>query len=566
MTMNLLFLLVLLFSVALFAVANDDRGNNNSNYRSKSKEQATLLRIVQEELPIVPNGKRFYTFKRFLGQGPLWQVIDGVGCVVVPNHTALFSVIYQNELFEGDEPVIIHAHGLTPPSVLDGAPYISSLPLEPGRQQLIEYPLLPHNTGTSFLHSHYSLQLGDGLAAPLIVQGVPSASYPLYRELLSAQESVMFLQDVCPYTLDESQRALKQKWFPHANTPSIYRKLFGKAGGGGDPRVCNQQAVYEFLKETYENETKPFPECPDVEEANSHDVFYDALIANGRSLQDPIKVKVNYGKYARVRIINASGMTSYRIVVPPELVQRTYIVAVDGQLIHPLQLESFWLTNAQRADLLIRVPERSEMDVDTVFPILAISEGNDFSQQAGIILYPQASYPVHVPNPPVISTRVVGFMNNREEMLMHAWDPLPVRPVDKVFDLKLTGDNGFDSINGKSYQMVPEAPYQRNPDPLRVKLGQRIQVNFLNNNQDGHPMHLHGHRFQVVAIDGKKLVNGAVRDTVIVQGGCHSVSVVFDADNAGSWLLHCHMEFHLAAGMATTVEYYDKPKAKHVGW
>jgi FtsP/CotA-like multicopper oxidase with cupredoxin domain len=68
-----------------------------------------------------------------------------------------------------------------------------------------------------------------------------------------------------------------------------------------------------------------------------------------------------------------------------------------------------------------------------------------------------------------------------------------------------------------------------------------------------HPMHLHGHQFQVVEIDGKRF-RGAMRDTFLVQPG-RRVVVSFEADNPGLWAFHCHLLYHLPAGMFTTFRY-----------
>jgi FtsP/CotA-like multicopper oxidase with cupredoxin domain len=69
-----------------------------------------------------------------------------------------------------------------------------------------------------------------------------------------------------------------------------------------------------------------------------------------------------------------------------------------------------------------------------------------------------------------------------------------------------------------------------------------------------HPMHLHGHRFQVVAIDGRR-ISGAVRDTIFLPRMAH-VSIAFDAVNPGkAWAFHCHHLYHMAAGMMTAVRY-----------
>jgi FtsP/CotA-like multicopper oxidase with cupredoxin domain len=68
-----------------------------------------------------------------------------------------------------------------------------------------------------------------------------------------------------------------------------------------------------------------------------------------------------------------------------------------------------------------------------------------------------------------------------------------------------------------------------------------------------HPMHLHGHYFQVVALNGERF-EGAVRDTVLVPVGA-SVTIRFDARNPGNWPLHCHHLYHMNSGMMGTIAY-----------
>jgi FtsP/CotA-like multicopper oxidase with cupredoxin domain len=88
---------------------------------------------------------------------------------------------------------------------------------------------------------------------------------------------------------------------------------------------------------------------------------------------------------------------------------------------------------------------------------------------------------------------------------------------------------------------------------LPVRAGDRVEVTMTNQSMMGHPMHLHGHHFQVVAIDGRRL-NGAMRDTVWVPP-MRTVSVAFDANNPGRWAFHCHHLYHMASGMMTTLAY-----------
>lgn len=76
---------------------------------------------------------------------------------------------------------------------------------------------------------------------------------------------------------------------------------------------------------------------------------------------------------------------------------------------------------------------------------------------------------------------------------------------------------------------------------------------FTNATSMAHPMHFHGHDFQVVEIDGKEL-SGALRDTVVVPASS-KITVAFNADNPGLWALHCHLIYHLVTGMFTVVKY-----------
>lgn len=84
-------------------------------------------------------------------------------------------------------------------------------------------------------------------------------------------------------------------------------------------------------------------------------------------------------------------------------------------------------------------------------------------------------------------------------------------------------------------------------DPLRVERGQRVRLDFVNNTAMWHPVHLHGHTYQIGD-------SGPRKDTAIVLPH-QRLSVFFDADNPGEWLLHCHNAYHGEAGMMALVAY-----------
>ena len=85
--------------------------------------------------------------------------------------------------------------------------------------------------------------------------------------------------------------------------------------------------------------------------------------------------------------------------------------------------------------------------------------------------------------------------------------------------------------------------------PIPARSGERVSLTFHNMSMMGHPMHLHGHVFQVVGINGRRMA-GALRDTVYVPP-MTMVEIALDAGEAARWLLHCHHMAHMATGMMT---------------
>ena len=127
------------------------------------------------------------------------------------------------------------------------------------------------------------------------------------------------------------------------------------------------------------------------------------------------------------------------------------------------------------------------------------------------------------------------------ETLLRAAQPLAVKPVDRGHDVLLTGDM-------PSYRWGVQ-----NGNIHSIKTGERIEITMHNLSMMTHPMHLHGHHFQVVGINDNP-VRGAVRDTVAVPP-MSTVTIAFDANNPGKWAFHCHHLYHMAAGMMAFVAY-----------
>lgn len=262
-----------------------------------------------------------------------------------------------------------------------------------------------------------------------------------------------------------------------------------------------------------------------------NDVQYDAFLANDRTLADPEIVRVDRGGRVRLRIINGAASSQFWIDLG-DLTGR--VVATDGHAVQPVPGKLLPIAMAQRLDILIDLPTAG------AFPILARLEGS--VRQTGIILATVGAPISRIAD----GTQAAPPIDNSLEARLAAAEPLPTRPADAVHTIALGGGM-------KPYAWSMNGEYWPQITPLMLNKGQRIEIELVNRTMMAHPIHLHGHVFQVVAIDGREL-HGAVRDTVLVSPSGR-VRIAFDADNPGRWAFHCHNLYHMETGMMTEFRY-----------
>lgn len=259
-----------------------------------------------------------------------------------------------------------------------------------------------------------------------------------------------------------------------------------------------------------------------------NDIEYDAYLANDRTLDDPEVVRVEKSGQVRLRIINGATATAFTIDIGSV---EGELIAVDGINVVPVSGRRFPVSMGQRVDIRVKLPAGAG-----TFPILALREGA--KERTGIIL---ATADALVGKIDVLGTEKNPVLDLALEQQLVSPTPLAVRSPDRHYGLMLTGDMA------RYTWQIGES------EPLNVAKGQRVQISMHNMSMMAHPMHLHGHHFQVVEINGKKLA-GAVRDTVVLPP-MTQVSIEFDAINQGRWPLHCHHLYHMAAGMMSFVTY-----------
>lgn len=271
-----------------------------------------------------------------------------------------------------------------------------------------------------------------------------------------------------------------------------------------------------------------------------NDVSYDAFLTNSHTLSNPSFIKVEPGNTIRLRIIDGATSTNFFVDLGA---LKGKAIAVDGNGIRALSGSRFEIAVAQRLDLLIDIPKG-----EGAYPIFAQGEGT--TMLTGLVLMTPHAKPPALSEQSSIKARAFNY---EQEKRLTAESSLIPKPVDRTLTVELGGDMSkyVWTLNGEAWP---------NATPLMVKQGERVEMIFNNKTRMSHPMHLHGHVFQVTEIAGQPL-SGAMRDTILVLPQS-TVKVQFDADNPGVWPLHCHNFYHEVAGMMTTLLYedYDAPK------
>jgi FtsP/CotA-like multicopper oxidase with cupredoxin domain len=264
---------------------------------------------------------------------------------------------------------------------------------------------------------------------------------------------------------------------------------------------------------------------------HANDVRYDAYLANERTLDDPQVIKVEKGGRVRLRIINGGTATAF-VISTPGLTSRA--VAVDGTPCQPVQLATYPLAQGQRIDLAVEIPREGG-----AFCVLAQVE--DATSLTGIVL---STAGANIARRATTATRTESSIDLSFESNLLAATPLPILRPQASFVAMLGEEPGYRwTINGSIHG---------EHEPFKVRRGDRVEITFMNPTSMMHPMHLHGHHFQVVALGGRRF-SGPIRDTVIVPAHA-PVTIAFDAVHKGSWFLHCHHLYHMATGMMTEVQ------------
>lgn len=261
------------------------------------------------------------------------------------------------------------------------------------------------------------------------------------------------------------------------------------------------------------------------------DVSYPYYLVNGRIPQAPSTFRVKAGQRVRIRVINSGSDTAFRVALAGHKLTVTH---TDGFPVVPTEVDAVLIGMGERYDMVVTAG-------DGVFPLVAAAEGKNASARA-LLVSGSGAPPAADYAPP----ELYGRVGTVEAFSAAPGAGLPVARAD----VELPADLGGSMM--KYDWTINRRPFSET-QPLAVRGGQRVTLSFKNTSMMWHPMHLHGHTFEVLTADGRP---GARKDTVIVLP-MKQLRVTFVADNPGVWMLHCHNTYHQEAGMMTSLNYTD---------
>lgn len=383
-------------------------------------------------------------------------------------------------------PTSVHWHGLAISNAMDGVPGVTTPETPAGGT--FDFDFVIPDAGTHWFHPHHPMQLDRGLYAPFIVDDPNEPG---------AYDAEWIL------VLDDWTEGIGM------SPDQILAQLQAKSGGGMGGMDMGGMNMDDMG-------------------SDGGDVTYPLYLVNGRAPSDPQTLAAKPGKRVRMRIINSSADTVFTVALAGHDLQITH---TDGYPVQPVSTASLRIGMGERYDAIVTLK-------DGVFPFVAEPMG-----KLGIARALVRTGSGAVPAASFKPSELTGEALTVGSLIGAAGTALPSREPDTVQDLTLGGSMApYEwTINGATYD---------NSTPLTIQAGQAGRLRIRNATMMSHPIHLHGHTFQIGDAGGK----GPRKDTVLVPPmGVVNVDLV--ANNPGKWMVHCHNAYHAEAGMMTRLDY-----------
>ncbi|KHF35734.1 Copper resistance protein A precursor [Paenibacillus sp. P1XP2] len=465
------------------------------------------------------------------GQGrklPVWTFNNSVpGPQIRVKQGEMVKITVKNTL---KVPVSLHVHGYPLPFEMDGIPGVSQNAIAPGKS--FTYAFKATVPGTYWYHSHQNSvkQVDMGLYGSFVVES---------EEDVIDRDYTLVLDEWMSGGMDAESGGHE------AESPG--HDEHGMDKPGMDMNDHDMQGMDMGAgNESGASAGHDMSGGHDGDASMGHDMsMYDLYTINGKTYPASEPLIVKEGDIVRLRLVNA-GYMSHSLHLQGH---RYRIVATDGNRIANPE----WVENKL---LAIAPGERYDIEFEANHPgtwLLDEQSDNPAANNMKIALQYENAPSSQKEQEQDDSAQMLETV----DMTKYGKPEKGKFSLNDQYNLEYTMDLGTSRRNGEMVYTINGKVFP-DTDPVKVKTGDKVKVHFVNSSAgEDHPMHLHGHTFQVLSKNGTPLGGAAeYKDTLNVKPGEDYV-VAFEANNPGDWMFHCHDLHHAAAGMVTELKYTD---------
>ncbi len=443
-------------------------------------------------------------------------------------------------------PTSLHWHGVLVPADMDGVPGLSFDGIPPGRTFVYRFQV--RQSGTYWYHSHSRFQEQVGLYGPIVIAPRGGERHAADRE------HVILLSDWTDSDPEHIYRTLKRQsdYFNYGRrTLEDFVADSRKEGVG---QTLSERRMWGSMR----------MDPTDLQDVSGYTYTY---LLNGLTPQANWTGLFRRGERVRLRIINGSSMSFFDLRIPG---LKLTVVAADGQDVEPVTVDEFRIAAGEVYDVMLEPHEdrpytifaqsldRSGYARGTLAPVAGMQaqipplDPRPLLSMADMAMGNADQAPAHFgPNVDAVAIQPasrlddpgVGLRNNGRRVLsyadLHTLDgPVDGRQAGREIRLHLTGhmQRYVWSFDGRKFSESV---------PLLFRNAERLRIVLVNDSMMAHPIHLHGMWSEVQSADGAFLVR---KHTTAVQPG-QELQYEVTAGALGHWAFHCHLLYHMEAGM-----------------
>ncbi len=485
------------------------------------------------------------------------------------------EIVVHNQLKESTS---LHWHGLYLPNKEDGVPYLTQMPIEPNTIHTYRFAIIQN--GTHWYHSHSGLQEQIGMYGSLILK--KRADDPTFRKGIDDLPTV-------PIVLSE---------WTDLNPNNVHRMLHN-ANDWFAIKKGTTQSYSEAIGKGY-FKTKLANEWKRMLAMDVSDVYYERFLINGKDERQITQFKA--GDKVRLQISNGGASSYFWLSYAGGKIT---VVANDGNDVEPVEVDRLIIAVSETYDVIVTIPaantsyeflvtaeDRTKSasiyigagikQLASPLPKLKYFEGmkmmngmmnmdgsmDDMGMEMSLqqmdmntVMYPEISGDANkehsmkgmkmkemdmkgsshsMPTKDIVTLNY-GMLKSTQSTL------LPKNAPIKQLHFELSGNmNRYVwSIDNKVISEV---------DKILIKKGENVRVILYNGSMMRHPMHLHGHDFRVLNGQGDNAPLKNVLDIMPME----TDTIAFNANVEGDWFFHCHILYHMMAGMNRVFSYENK--------